>query len=1004
MFSSWFKDFAKLMANFSFKSKMFNLAALVILVAAGASLYTNCGRAVLGGKAAASTADAGAQAIGAGADTCASGQAPIGIDANQNVICAATQTTTQTSCPAASSVYQLNGLILSCVTNISWDQTGSVCPVGSFLTSFTTAGSITCTSYTTITINGGGSAPVNYSCGTGQYLNGIVNNQAVCLPVPTTQPTAFVCPTGQYLQDFVNATPDCENTPWTTTTDVSCPSGSFALGWYSGAIVCENNFMLSAPTGPEANLSCPANLVLLNELPVVYQGSSPNNGQQFLPQCGFAPEVDISHACSAGSVVTGIVSGKIVCAPLATGSVPLCPIGQFLTGFQSATPVCQPIAINHFSAPCGAGSYPVGLTNGSLVCVNYSNLANTTPQHICNPGDASACAVAGGVGIRTCLATADGYSSCTVTSCSSGFQLSGSMCSPVGCTTGTSQACSITNGVGSQYCDASGQYGICQLSSCNAGFVVNGNACIGTTCTPGSTTSCSSGSSVGTQSCLSNGSTYGACVITSCLNGYTLSNGACVDQNAPRVTIVTAPADPTLGNQATLSFAAIDNESGIKSTTCTLDGVSYAACISPVNLTALTNGSHRFTVSATDNAGNTGSVAVSWTEQVCTSNLSQTCQIANGAGAQTCSVTTGTYGPCVPTSCATGYQVSGNTCTQQACQAGFANNGQGCVDTTPPTISITSAPKDPTIGSLATVNFTATDAGSGIQSTTCQLDSQTPVNCQGSFNATNLVYGAHTLTIKATDVGGNTASQVVNWREYSCQPGAASSCPVANGGGQQTCQASGNGFGACLVSACNAGYVKNGTTCSAIPKSCNLPWGGSLASGSGVDAYPAASVNYSQTCVAETRVCNNGTLSGSNGNQSCYVRPPILAPVYRSYKKATGEHFYSLDQNEGPAAGYHLEGIGFYVLPNQAPGRHMLYRCIQGAVHVVSKDPNCNGGSSEGPYGYVLDNQSDDSEPLYRYLSGVNGDHLATTDPSGEDIAPNRYVLETTLGYVLSPE
>ncbi|SMF97400.1 hypothetical protein SAMN02949497_0427 [Methylomagnum ishizawai] len=57
--------------------------------------------------------------------------------------------------------------------------------------------------------------------------------------------------------------------------------------------------------------------------------------------------------------------------------------------------------------------------------------------------------------------------------------------------------------------------------------------------------------------------------------------------------------------------------------------------------------------------------------------------------------------------------------------------------------------------------------------------------------------------------------------------------------------------------------------CSA-PKACDLPWGGTLASGQGVAAYKTAvSANCDAPTNKETRNCDNGVLSGSFSLQSC---------------------------------------------------------------------------------------------------------------------------------------
>ncbi|MFN3980105.1 MAG: hypothetical protein ACK4SA_06965 [Caldilinea sp.] len=60
----------------------------------------------------------------------------------------------------------------------------------------------------------------------------------------------------------------------------------------------------------------------------------------------------------------------------------------------------------------------------------------------------------------------------------------------------------------------------------------------------------------------------------------------------------------------------------------------------------------------------------------------------------------------------------------------------------------------------------------------------------------------------------------------------------------------------------------------ATTPSCNLPWGGTINNGQSVTAYQSNSVPFGSSCVAETRTCSNGTLTGSYTNSSCSVQPP----------------------------------------------------------------------------------------------------------------------------------
>lgn len=61
--------------------------------------------------------------------------------------------------------------------------------------------------------------------------------------------------------------------------------------------------------------------------------------------------------------------------------------------------------------------------------------------------------------------------------------------------------------------------------------------------------------------------------------------------------------------------------------------------------------------------------------------------------------------------------------------------------------------------------------------------------------------------------------------------------------------------------------------------SCTLPWGGTMASGLSTSAYQSSSVACGSSCVSELRNCTNGTLSGSYTNQSCSaaICPPAAA-------------------------------------------------------------------------------------------------------------------------------
>jgi hypothetical protein len=63
------------------------------------------------------------------------------------------------------------------------------------------------------------------------------------------------------------------------------------------------------------------------------------------------------------------------------------------------------------------------------------------------------------------------------------------------------------------------------------------------------------------------------------------------------------------------------------------------------------------------------------------------------------------------------------------------------------------------------------------------------------------------------------------------------------------------------------------------PSDCNLPWGGTIASGQSVTAYLTSSVSYGSTCSSQTRTCTNGVLSGTYTYSNCTVGGPCFCTL-----------------------------------------------------------------------------------------------------------------------------
>src|SRR5439155_18761524 len=104
--------------------------------------------------------------------------------------------------------------------------------------------------------------------------------------------------------------------------------------------------------------------------------------------------------------------------------------------------------------------------------------------------------------------------------------------------------------------------------------------------------------------------------------------------------------------------------------TCLLDGSPYSPCSSPVTLTGLGDGTHTFSVQATDAAGNADPTpaSVTWTvdsaapdtsidshPNAVTSSTSATIAFSSEPGATfTCLLDASAYAPCTPPASLTG--------------------------------------------------------------------------------------------------------------------------------------------------------------------------------------------------------------------------------------------------------------------------------------------------------------------------------------------------------------
>jgi chitodextrinase len=167
------------------------------------------------------------------------------------------------------------------------------------------------------------------------------------------------------------------------------------------------------------------------------------------------------------------------------------------------------------------------------------------------------------------------------------------------------------------------------------------------------------------------------------------------DTTPPETTITSAPPSTTDQTSATFSFTA--NE--LATFRCSLDGAPAQPCTSPVTYTGLAVGTHTFSVTATDLAGNTD-----------------------------------------PTPATFNWEVTATS-------------------TAPETV-LTETPPLLTNSTQASFAFHSDDPSATFQ---CQLDGAAPAPCTSPLTLTNLSEGAHTFTVTAVNASGNVDPTPASW-------------------------------------------------------------------------------------------------------------------------------------------------------------------------------------------------------------------------------------------------
>ncbi|MGZ3746958.1 MAG: fibronectin type III domain-containing protein [Pseudobdellovibrionaceae bacterium] len=254
------------------------------------------------------------------------------------------------------------------------------------------------------------------------------------------------------------------------------------------------------------------------------------------------------------------------------------------------------------------------------------------------------------------------------------------------------------------------------------------------------------------------------------------------DATAPSLVINTLPPNPLGSSSTSIVFTATDLLSGVGSIECALDTAAFTNCISPLNLSGLSEAAHKLQIRAKDLAGNISAVqSVSFTvnlqapmitlttkpnslTNVLTSDFAFTssapvsgyeCRI-DGASFASCT------SPKTYSNLSDGAHTFDVRATSQSGVVSGALSYNWTIDSVAPSApTLTSTVTSLTNLSNVPLSFMATDS-SGISRYECAADSGAFATCTSPKTFSGLTSGAHTFQVRATD-GANNVSAIATF-------------------------------------------------------------------------------------------------------------------------------------------------------------------------------------------------------------------------------------------------
>jgi hypothetical protein len=243
------------------------------------------------------------------------------------------------------------------------------------------------------------------------------------------------------------------------------------------------------------------------------------------------------------------------------------------------------------------------------------------------------------------------------------------------------------------------------------------------------------------------------------------------DTTPPETTIDSGPSGTVNATSASFGFSSSEANSTFE---CKLDGANFSSCTSPKSYAGLSDGSHTFSVRATDAAGNVDATPATRTWSVDTGAPNTTINtrpaaLANSATATfgfssdetgstfECSLDGNAFIACTSPRNLTGLSEGSHTFRVRATDAAgnidaTPDSYTWTVDTIAADTTIDSGPSGTVNTASASFTFSSSEANSTFE---CKLDSGSFGSCASPKSYINLSDGSHTFSVRAIDTASN---------------------------------------------------------------------------------------------------------------------------------------------------------------------------------------------------------------------------------------------------------